>query len=110
VVKNHIEQLLNNPSHELNLIGSYLFKNKSKVSIDDFEGIFSCLLLEKKQVQNKKGKIEKEQRRDTDFFMIRSENLIPITSPSTILGVNRPQKKKGSVEINIPEAISEFRL
>lgn len=104
VVKNHIEQLLNSPSHELNLIGSYLFKNKSKVSIDDFEGIFSCLLLKKKQVQNKKGKTEKEQKQNTDFFMIRSENLIPIASPSTILGVNRPQKKKGSVEINIPEA------
>lgn len=105
VVKNHIEQLLNNPSHELNLIGSYLFKNKSKVSIDDFEGIFSCLLLRKKQVQNKKGKAEeKEQKENSDFFIVRSENLIPIASPSTILGVNRPQKKKGSVEINIPEA------
>ncbi len=99
VVKNHIEKLLNDSSHELNLIGSYLFKNKSKVSIDDFDGIFSCLLLKKKRVQK-----QKEHEQKTDFFMIRSENLIPITSPSTILGVNRPRKNKSSVEINIPEA------
>lgn len=103
VIKNYIEKLLNNQSHELNLIGSYLFKNKPQVSIDDFEGNFSCLLLKKKN-QKQKGKTQKDTKQNTDFFMIRSENLIPITSPSAIFGVNRPQKKKGSVEITIPEA------
>jgi len=110
VVKNHIERLLNSTSHELNLIGSYLFKNKSKVPVDDFDGVFSCLLLKKKQTKKPKGKSQQGTSKNTDLYMIRSENLIPISSPSEILGVSRPQKKKGSVEINISEAIQWEKL
>ncbi len=103
VIKNHIEKLLNGSSHELNLMGSYLFKNKPKVSIDDFDANFSCLLLKKKQVSETQIITDNGEQEKMDFFMIRSENLIPITSPSSILGVSRPQKRKCTVEIIIPE-------
>ncbi len=105
VVKNCIEKLLNNPSHELNLIGSYLFKNKPRATIDDFEGDFSIYLLKKPKKQNRSPARKGDAPSQQNFFLIRSENLIPVASPSTILGVTRTQKKKHTVELEFPEIV-----
>lgn len=105
VVKSYIEKLLNSPSHELNLIGSYLFKNKPKVSIDDFDATFSCYLLRKKKHHKKITKKEESKMNHQDFYVVRSENLIPISSPSAIFGINRQQRKKHTVELTFPEVV-----
>lgn len=104
-IKNHIEQLLNNKSHELNLIGAYLFKNKPKAIIDDFDGIFSGYLLKKKTHNKKRKNKNPLNAPQQDFFLVRSESLIPISSPTSILGVNRPQKKKHCIELIFPEIV-----
>jgi len=104
VIKDSIERLLNDTSSELNLIGSYLFKNKPKASIDDFEGVFSCYLLKKKRKEKETTK-DKLGGRQRDYYLIRSENLIPVPSPSTIFGINRPQKRKHTIELIFPEIV-----
>ncbi|NVN96574.1 MAG: hypothetical protein HXX18_14990 [Bacteroidetes bacterium] len=104
-IKNIIEKLLNNNSHEINLIGSYLFKNKPKIKIDDVEGEFSGYLLKKhKKVKRTSNKIKTISDKQ-NYFMIRSENLIPVESPTTILGVSRVRKNKCAVDLNFPEIV-----
>jgi hypothetical protein len=103
-VKNHIETLLNSSSHELNLIGAFLFRNKSSVSIDDFEADFSCQLLNKKMTKVKTASHTNNVINE-DYFMVRSDNLIPIISPAEVLGVSRPLKKKMTVDIPFPEVV-----
>src|ERR1035437_9960599 len=105
VIRNCIERLLTDPSHDLNLIGSYLFKNKPKASIEDFEGIFSSYLLRRERKSKKVSTKTTTDKNRQDFYMIRSENLIPITSPSAIFGVNRPQRKKHTIELIFPEVV-----
>lgn len=105
VIKNHIEKLLNSSSHELNLIGSFLFKNKPSVPIDDFDADFSCHLLKKEIAKKPRAKSGQATKKQDELYLIRSENLIPISSPTTILGVDRPQKKKHTVNLVFPEIV-----
>jgi hypothetical protein len=107
LVKNQIEGLLNSSSQELNLIGSYLFKNKPKIEINDVESPFSCLILRKKnKAKTRPRKNATESKKDeNDFYMVRKESLIPIGSPSLVLGVSRPRKKKLLTELIFPEMV-----
>lgn len=105
VIKNHIEKLLNSSSHELNLVGSFLFKNKPSVQIDDFDSNFSCHLLKKEIVKKPRTKNTKVTKKEDGLYLIRSENLIPISSPATLLGIDRPQKKKHTVDLVFPEIV-----
>ena len=100
LIKNSIEKLLNCTSHELNLMGAYLFKNKPKINVDEPEGDFASYLLDKPKSKKKTTKKEPEE----EFYMVRSENLIPVTSPSTILGVKRTFKKK-LPDLSFPEVV-----
>ena len=105
VIKNNIEKLLNSSSHELNLVGSFLFKNKPSVPIDDFDADFSCHLLKRKTAKKPKSTKDGQTNKLEDVYLVRSENLIPISSPTKILGVNRPQKKKHTVDLVFPEIV-----
>lgn len=101
VVKSCVEKLLNCASHEINLIGSYIFKNKPKTSVEDIDGVFSTYVLNKKR----KKVFGKERKEQSEIYMVRSENLIPVSSPSAILGINRSVKKKSKIELNFPEIV-----
>jgi hypothetical protein len=106
VIKSHIERLLNSTSNELNLIGSYLFKNKPKAHIEEFDSVFSDYLLKRKTT--KKNSIKKQidnQKQASNLFLVRGENLIQIDSPSSIFGINRQKRKKHTVELIFPEAV-----
>lgn len=102
-IKGCIENLLNQNSHELNLIGFYLFKNKPKVSIDDYAEGFTCHLMGK---VTRRLNIKKETlSQKSQTYLIRSENLIPMSSASSILGVSRAKKIKGTVDLSFPEIV-----
>jgi hypothetical protein len=104
VIKNHIEKLLDANSHELNLIGSYLFKNKPKASIDNFDGIFSGYLLEKKPKKKVSTKnVMANNNQQNDFYLVRKESLISISSD--VFGMNRHQKKKYTIDLDFPEIV-----
>lgn len=102
VIKGLIEKLLDDPSHELNLMGAYLFKNKPKVKVDEPESVFSGYLLGKKP-KKRKGDPKREVSK---VYLVREENLIPISSPASILGVDRtPKKKRNIIELTFPEIV-----
>lgn len=102
-IKGCIEKLLNQNSHELNLIGFYLFKNKPKVSIDECDEGFTCHLMGKvkKRLNTKKEPLPQQSQ----TYLVRSENLIPVSSASSVLGVGRAKKTKGTVDLSFPEIV-----
>ncbi len=110
-VKNSTEQLLTSQSHEINLIGSYIFKNKPEASIVDFSGTFSVYLFGKNDQSRKLVEETSDKHQQDSYYLIRGADLkpittsVPISSPSAIFGVNRPKKKKRGVELIFPEKV-----
>lgn len=105
VIKNQIEQLLNSCSHELNLMGSFLYKHTPSVAIDDFSAEFTCQLLKKKVVKKSKEKATETVEKQVGFYLVPSESLIPFSSPAAILGVDRSKKMKHTVNLFFSEVV-----
>jgi hypothetical protein len=104
-IRNHIEKTLNAPSHEINLIGCYLYQSSPRITIDDIEGTFSSYILKKKSRKEKKGTKTAGQVGSEAYFLIRKDALIPVTSPTSILGVSRAKRTRHTIELSFPEAV-----
>lgn len=104
VIKSFLEKILNHQSHELNLIGAYLYKTNPKIKLDSFEGTVSKLILDSAPKQRKGGVQRKETKVPEEFFMVSKANLIPMDSAPTIFGMKRVSKKK-TVELDFPEVV-----
>lgn len=101
----YIEKTLNASSHEMNLIGCYLYQGKPEITIDDISGVFSSYIFNKKQnVKNKKTEAIK-QIADENYYLVRRDALMPITSPASILGVCRTGRIRHTVELSFPEIV-----
>jgi len=102
--RNYIEKTLNAPSHEMNLIGCYLYQSKPKIRIDDIDGVFSSYILKKKQVGKRKAEAT-EQIAGEDYYLVRRDSLIPVASPASILGVKRIKQARHTIELSFPEMV-----
>ncbi len=104
-IRNCIEKTLNAPSHEMNLIGCYLYKSKPKISIDDIDGTFSSYILKKKQDIKSKSTATAHRIKGEDYYMVRGDALIPVASPASILGVHRTKRARHTIELSFPEMV-----
>lgn len=102
-IRNYIERTLNVPSHEMNLIGCYLYQSKPQITLNDIEGIFSAYILKKKPVGGKTT--QGQQLTSTGYYMLRADALIPVDSPAAILGLSRKKRVRNSVELLFPEKV-----
>jgi hypothetical protein len=104
-IKDCIEKTLNATSQEMNLIGSYLFQNKAQIKIEEIEGEFSSYLLQRKPQKQASRATETRGPIEAEYVMVRTDALIPVDSPSTILGVKRKRKLRHTVELSFPEIV-----
>lgn len=102
-VRECIEKTLNASSQEMNLIGCYLYQNRSKIIIDDIEGIFAAYILKRKKPTQKRTSKKEGSVPEQEYYVVRGDALIPVASPTDILGVNRKRRVRHSVEIVLPE-------
>jgi len=102
-VRECIEKTLNASSQEMNLIGCYLYQNRSKITIDDIEGSFASYILKRKKPAQKKTSKKEGSVSEQEYYVVRGDALIPVDTPTDILGVNRKRRMRHSVEIVLPE-------
>ena len=103
-IQNHIEKILDDPSHEMNLIGCYLLKNYPKIKIDDVDGLFSKYILDKKQETGIASKETTTECNDM-YYIVSGKALMPFNSPASIFGTSRKSLLKNSVELSFPEIV-----
>ncbi|OGN26030.1 MAG: hypothetical protein A2925_04860 [Candidatus Yanofskybacteria bacterium RIFCSPLOWO2_01_FULL_44_22] len=104
VIRDCIEKLLNANSQELNLIGSYLYQSKPQVKIDNIEGPFSSYILQRKKRVVKVDE-KKSQMVQDDYYLVRKDALIPVSSPTSMLGVNRKRRLRHTIDLPLPETM-----
>lgn len=103
-IYNHIEKTLNAPSHEINLIGCYLYQSNPQITIEDIEGTFASYILKHKK--SKKIPTPKQEASPvSEYYIVRKDALFPIASPDAILGVSRTKRVWHTVELSFPEAV-----
>ncbi len=105
-IRECIEKTLNAPSHEINLIGCYLYQSQPKVTIDNIDGSFSSYILKRKKTPKTSKSGEKEVSTTTsEYYIVRRDALTPFTSPTAILGVNRNKRARHTIELTFPEIV-----
>lgn len=105
-VKSHIEDMLNDVSFELNLVGYYLLKNRFKTLTSKFDGTFSSYLIKNKQADSEKDLIEPPM-----YFAVKQESLIPLSEVLNLKTMGlRPKKNKSSFGLSIPSPIDWTKL
>lgn len=104
-VRDCIEKTLNASSQEINLIGGYLFQNKAQIKINEVEGEFSSYLLQRKEHKRSIRASSSRAPLEAEYVMVRTDALIPVDSPSSILGVKRKRKLRHTVEFTFPEVV-----
>ena len=104
-IRGCIEKTLNAPSHEMNLIGCYLYQSNPKITIDDIDGTFSSYILKKKQSTKSKEAEATHRVTGEDYYMVRGDALIPVASPASILGIQRTKRARHTIELSFPEMV-----
>jgi hypothetical protein len=104
-IRDCIEKTLNARSQEMNLIGGYLFQNKKQIQIEEVEGEFSSYLLQRKMPEQPTRATGARKPIEAEYVMVRTDALIPVDSPSTILGIKRKRKLRHTVDFIFPEIV-----
>jgi len=103
-VLNCIEKSLNANSHERNLIGCYLYQSNPQIKIDDVDGVFSSYILNKKQPKKDAGENQHPVSPE-NYYLVSGNNLLPVASPSSLFGMQRPKRYRNSLDLIFPELV-----
>lgn len=101
-VKNWVEKMLGNESHEINTIGAFILKNQ-KISEVECGGIFAKYLL---NIKTSKKKPEKTKVQYTEqVYAIKASDLMPLSQETAknALDIKRPKQRRCNIDLHLPE-------